>query len=98
MTPEEFGLPRADCEDIVGGDAKENADITRSILDGEKGPKRDMVLLNAAAAFMAAGNCGNFNDGIAMAAEAIDSGDARRKLDSLIEFTGQCKPYIRKAL
>ncbi len=98
MTPEEYGLQRADCEDIVGGDARENADITRSILDGEKGPKRDMVLLNAAAAFIAAGNCDNFSDGIAMAAEAIDSGKARQKLDSLIEFTQQCQPYIRKAL
>ncbi len=98
MTPEEFGLQRADCEDIVGGDAKENANITRSILDGDKGPKRDMVLLNAAAAFMAAGNCDNFNDGIAMAAKAIDSGKARQKLDDLIDFTQQCQPYIRKAL
>ncbi len=98
MTPEEYGLQRADCEDIVGGDARENADITRSILDGEKGPKRDMVLLNAAAAFMAAGNCDNFGDGIALAAESIDSGKARQKLDSLIEFTQQCQPYIRKAL
>ncbi len=98
MTPEEYGLQRADCEDIVGGDARENADITRSILDGEKGPKRDMVLLNAAAAFIAAGNCDNFGDGIALAAEAIDSGKARQKLDSLIEFTQQCQPYIRKAL
>ncbi len=98
MTPEEFGLRRADCEDIVGGDAKENAKITRSILDGDKGPKRDMVLLNAAAAFMAAGNCDNFNDGITMAADAIDSGKALQKLESLIEFTQQCQPYIRKAL
>ena len=98
MTPEEFGLRRADCEDIVGGDAKENAKITRSILDGDKGPKRDMVLLNAAAAFMAAGNCDNFNDGIVMAADAIDSGKALQKLESLIEFTQQCQPYIRKAL
>jgi anthranilate phosphoribosyltransferase len=98
MTPEDYGLPRADCQDIVGGDARQNADITRSILNGEKGPKRDMVLLNAAAAFIAAGNCDNFGDGITLAADAIDSGKARRKLDRLIEFTQQCKPYIRKAL
>ena len=98
MTPEEFGLPRADCEDIVGGDALQNAAITRSILNGEKGAKRDMVLLNASAAFVAAGVCDNFKDGIRVAAEVIDSGKARQKLDSLIEFTRQCTAYIRKAL
>jgi anthranilate phosphoribosyltransferase len=98
MTPEEYGLKRADCEDIVGGDAAENANITRSILNGEKGPKRDMVLLNASAAFVAAGACDNFSDGIQIAADTIDSGKARQKLESLIEFTQQCTPYIRKAL
>lgn len=98
MTPEAFGLPRANCEDIVGGNAKENAAITRSILDGDKGPKRDMVLLNASAAFVASGICDNFSDGIKIAEEAIDSGKARQKLDNLIEFTQQCTPYIRKAL
>ncbi|CAB1074714.1 Anthranilate phosphoribosyltransferase (EC [Olavius algarvensis Delta 1 endosymbiont] len=98
MTPEEYGLKRADCEDIVGGDAAENANITRSILNGDQGPKRDMVLLNASAAFVAAGVCENINDGIRVAADAIDSGKARQKLDQLIEFTRQCKPYIRKVL
>jgi anthranilate phosphoribosyltransferase len=98
MTPEEYGLQRADCEDIVGGDAAENAKITRSILNGDKGPKRDMVLLNASAAFVASGVCDNIKDGIRIAADAIDSGKARQKLDALIEFTRQCKPYIRKAL
>ena len=98
ITPEEFGLQRADCEDIVGGDARENAKITRSILDGDKGAKRDMVLLNASAAFVASGICRNFGDGIEIAADAIDSGKARQKLDHLIEFTQGCTPYIRKAL
>ena len=98
MTPEEFGLPRADCEDIVGGDALQNAAITRSILNGEKGAKRDMVLLNASAAFVASGVCDNFKDGIRFAAEVIDAGKARQKLDHLIEFTQQCTAYIRKAL
>jgi len=98
MTPEEYGLKRADCEDIVGGDAAENANITRSILNGDQGPKRDMVLLNASAAFVAAGVCENINDGIRAAADAIDSGKARQKLEQLIEFTRQCKPYVRKAL
>ena len=98
MTPEDYGLQRADCEDIVGGNAAENAGITRSILNGDKGPKRDMVLLNAAAAFVAAGICADFGDGIKIAADAIDSGKARQKLDKLVEFTQQCTPYIRKAL
>ena len=98
MTPEDYGLEKADCEDIVGGNAKENADITRNILGGEKGPKRDMVLLNASAAFVASGICDNFGDGIKNAADSIDSGKARQKLDQLIEFTQACRPYIRKAL
>jgi anthranilate phosphoribosyltransferase len=98
ITPEDYGLNRADCEDIVGGNAAENADITRSILNGDKGPKRDMVLLNAAAAFVASGICDNFDSGIEIAAEAIDSGKARQKLEQLIEFTQGCRPYIRKAL
>ena len=98
MTPEEYGLKRADCEDIVGGDAAENASITRSILNGDKGPKRDMVLLNASAAFVASGVCDNINDGIQIARDAIDSGKARQKLDHLVEFTQGCTPYIRKAL
>jgi anthranilate phosphoribosyltransferase len=98
MTPEDYGFKRADCEDIVGGDAMENANITRSILNGDPGPKRDMVLLNAAAAFVAAGICDDFSEGLAIAADAIDSGKARRKLDSLVEFTRACTPYIRKVL
>jgi anthranilate phosphoribosyltransferase len=98
MTPEEFGLPKADCKDIVGGNARQNAEITRSILNGEKGPKRNMVLLNASAAFVASGVCDNFSDGIEIAVAAIDSGKARQKLDHLIEFTQQCAPYVRKVL
>jgi anthranilate phosphoribosyltransferase len=95
MTPEEYDFSRAGLEDIVGGDAKENANIIRQILNGEKGPKRDMVLLNASAAFVAAGLCDNFKDGIKIAADSIDSGKARDKLDKLIEFTRQCKPFLR---
>ena len=95
MTPEEYGFKRASLEDIVGGDAKENAKIIRHILDGERGSKRDMVLLNASAAFVAAGQCENFKEGIQMAAESIDSGKANDKLHKLIEFTCQCKPFVR---
>jgi anthranilate phosphoribosyltransferase len=98
MTPEEHGFKRANPEAIRGGNAQENARIIREILDGEKGPKRDIVLLNAAAAFMAAGLDQDFKGGIKRAEDSIDSGCAREKLDSLIHFTQQCIPFIRKEL
>ncbi len=95
MTPEEFGFKRAASAEVVGGNAKVNADIIRSILNGEEGPKKDMVLLNASAAFVAAGLCDSFKAGINIAKESIDSGKAREKLDKLVEITRQCKPFIR---
>ncbi len=98
MTPEEYGFKRATPEAIKGGNSRENARIIRAILDGEKGPKRDMVLLNAAAAFMAAGLDGNFKEGIERAKDSIDSGRAREKLDSLVNFTQQCGAFVRKEL
>lgn len=97
MTPEEYGFKRAALEEIVGGNARQNAKIVRNILEGEKGPKRDMVLLNASAAFIAAGSCHDFNEGIKMAINSIDSGRALKKLDSLIEITRQCGAFIRNA-
>lgn len=98
ITPEEFGLPRAKPESIRGGTARDNARIVRSILEGEKGPRRDMVLLNAAAAFVAAGLDNNFEDGIERAKESIDSGKAKEKLDALIRFTQNCSGFVRKEL
>jgi len=95
ITPEEFGLKRAVMAEVAGGDAKENAEITRKILDSEEGPKKDMVLLNAAAAFVATGLCDDFKAGIEVAKDSIDSGKAREKLHKLIEITQQCKPFIR---
>jgi anthranilate phosphoribosyltransferase len=90
MTPEEYGFTRAKPEDIKGGDAQENARIIRQVLDGEKGPKRDMVLLNAAAALVAAGLDGDLREGIVRAEEAIDSGRAKEKLEAMIAFTQKC--------
>ncbi len=90
MTPEDYGFKRAPLEAIVGGNAEENASIVRNILEGGKGPRRDMVLLNAAAAFIAAGRAGDFKDGITIAEESIDSGRALEKLERLIEFTQKC--------
>jgi len=95
MTPEEFGFKRADPSEVIGGDARKNAEIIRSILNGEEGPKKDMVLLNASAAFVAAGLCDDFKAGIKIAKDSIDSGKAREKLSKLVEITQQCKPFIR---
>ena len=96
ITPEEFGYGRARPEDIRGGNATENARIIREILAGRKGPKRDMVILNSAAAFVASGLDTDFLEGKTRAEEAIDSGRAEEKLQSLIDFTGQCKAFVRR--
>ena len=88
MTPEEYGFKRATPDAINGGDASENARIILDILEGEHGPKRDIVLLNAGAAFVAAGLDNDLKAGIERAKESIDSGKAKEKLDSLINFQG----------
>ncbi|MFY9585175.1 MAG: anthranilate phosphoribosyltransferase [Candidatus Acidiferrales bacterium] len=87
VTPEDFGVPRAPLEALLGGDAAENARIIRGILDGEPGPRCDIVLVNAAAALVAAGLAGDFREGAHLAAQSIDSGAAIAKLDALIAFT-----------
>ncbi len=81
--PEAIGVPRAKASDLAGGPPEENARIARAVLGGEKGPRRDVVLLNAAAALVAAGAAPDFRAGAAKAAEAIDSGAARKKLEQL---------------
>ena len=91
ITPEDYGLKRVGPEEIKGGDAQENARIIRDILKGEKGPKRDMVLLNAASAFVVTGLDNDLKEGIKRAEDSIDSGRAMAKLDSLIEFTQKCE-------
>ena len=98
MTPEEYGFERAKVDDIRGGNAKENARIVREILGGETGPKRDMVLLNSASAFLVAGMDNKFNEGIERAKDAIDSGRANKKLDALVAFTQDCRPFVRREL
>jgi len=87
VTPEEFGLQRAPLSEIAGGDAQENADIIRRILDGERSARRDVVLLNAAAALVAAGHADRIHDAVPVAAYAIDSGHAKQRLELLVEFT-----------
>ncbi len=98
ITPEAYGFKRAAVEAIGGGDASENAGIIRKILAGEKGPQREVVLLNAAAAFVAAGLDGDFKAGIERAVESIDSDRAAGKLDSVIAFTRQCDVFVRRAM
>ena len=87
ITPEQFGLKRCDKQDLVGGSPAENAAITRAILAGEKGPKRDAVLMNAGAALYIGGKAADLADGIRLAAELIDSGKAMQALDKLIEVS-----------
>ena len=84
ITPEQFGFSRCAKQDLVGGSPAENAAITRAILAGEKGPKRDAVLMNAGAALYIGGKADTFADGIALAAQLIDSGKAAAVLDKLI--------------
>jgi anthranilate phosphoribosyltransferase len=87
VSPEDFGLPLAPLSAISGGSAADNAAMIRMILDGETGPRRDVVLANAAAALVAAGAAPDFLEGARLSATSIDSGAARQKLDALIEFT-----------
>lgn len=84
LVPEDVGMRRASPDEIRGGDAARNAEITRAVLSGEKGACRDMVLLNAAAVLIAADRARTFEEGVALAVEAIDSGKAQAKLDELV--------------
>jgi anthranilate phosphoribosyltransferase len=87
IEPEEFGMGRATLREISGGDAVENAAIIRGVLQGEKSARRDVVLLNAAAALVAAGRANHIADAVPVAAKSIDSGAAAEKLEVLARFT-----------
>jgi anthranilate phosphoribosyltransferase len=87
ITPEEFGLHRARLTEIEGGDAAANAAIIRGILAREKSPRRDVILLNAAAALVAAGRSDHLKDALPIAERSIDSGAAASKLEALVRFT-----------
>src|ERR1700726_1195212 len=84
VDPEELGMKRATLADIAGGDAAENAAIVREVLSGKKSPRRDVVLLNAAAALVAAGRVDHLADGVPLAAQSIDSGAAAGKLAAMV--------------
>ncbi len=87
MTPENFGIAPAKLDHILGGDAADNARIIESIFRGERGPRRDVVLLNTAPALVASGAVTTWKEGIRLAAESIDSGAALRKLEELRQLS-----------
>ncbi|MCM1113080.1 MAG: bifunctional anthranilate synthase component II/anthranilate phosphoribosyltransferase [Muribaculum sp.] len=87
ITPEEMGIERCRKEDLLGGSPQENAEITKAVLGGEKGPKRDAALLNAGAALYVAGRAQSIADGVRLAAETVDSGKAMEQLRKFVELT-----------
>ncbi len=89
LNPEDYGFKLCEKQDLVGGDPKENAEITRAILNGEKGPKRDAVVLNSAACIYMAKDNITFEEAIKIAEEIIDSGKAKAQLDKFIEISNQ---------
>lgn len=89
ITPERFGFARCEKEDLRGGGPSENAAILRAILDGEKGPKRDAAVLNAACAMFVSGKFAEIEAAVAAANEAIDSGAAKQKLQDFVERSNE---------
>jgi anthranilate phosphoribosyltransferase len=87
VRPEDFGMPRASIADLRGGDREQNAQIIRALLEGEPGPRRDIVLMNAAAALVAGGRARDLKEGVGLAAGSIDSGGARGKLEALVALS-----------
>jgi anthranilate phosphoribosyltransferase len=87
ISPEQFFSELAKPADLLGGNPEENAQITRNILNGEKGPKRNVVLINAAAALVAAGQAEDLKQGIRIAETAIDDGGAAEKMEALIKYS-----------
>ena len=89
INPEDFGFGISPLNSILGGDAQENAGIAVEILKGAKGPKRDVVLLNAGSAIYVSGKVPSLKEGIEAARKSIDSGAAMKKLEALKEFTNR---------
>jgi anthranilate phosphoribosyltransferase len=89
ITPEQFGLTRCQLADLTGGDPKENAEIAKRILSGEKGPKRDTVILNAACCLYMGKNDITMRECVRLAQELIDSGKAMRTLEAFVRATNE---------
>ncbi|MDD5094032.1 MAG: anthranilate phosphoribosyltransferase [Dehalococcoidia bacterium] len=87
LDPQELGIPRANPKALLGGMVEENVKIVKAVLGGEKGPKRDIVLLNAAAVLVAGGKARDFKEGLAVAAQSIDSGKALAKIGDLAKMS-----------
>jgi len=96
IKPEDFGMKRAKPVEIKGGTKEENAEIIREILNGCHGAKRNITVLNAAAAFFIAGKAKDLHEGIELANHSIDSGQALDKLETLVDFTNTEHRYLRK--
>jgi anthranilate phosphoribosyltransferase len=89
IAPSAFGFAPARIEDLRGGDPAANAAALRALLDGARGPYRDIVLINAAAALVVAGRAGDLGDGVTQAQKSLDSGAAKAKLDGLVEVSSR---------
>ena len=89
ISPEKFGLERCTRDDLKGGTPEENAAITRAILNGETGHKRDAVLMNAGAALCIGGKADSIEEGVKLAAKIIDSGEATKTLEKFIEISNR---------
>ncbi|MBF0532431.1 MAG: anthranilate phosphoribosyltransferase [Candidatus Omnitrophica bacterium] len=95
ITPEELGFKRAKPLDLTGGDLKENIRIFESVLDGERGPKRDIVVINAAYGLYLCGRAKTVAEGVELAKESLDTGKARQKLETLKEFSRRIEEVNR---
>ena len=89
ITPEQFGLERAEKSDLTGGTPEENAEITKAILNGEKGAKRNAVVMNAGAGLYVAGKAETFEAGVRMAEKLIDSGAALRRMEEFVKYSNE---------
>ncbi|HWW88266.1 MAG TPA: hypothetical protein VNZ26_31930, partial [Vicinamibacterales bacterium] len=97
LHPADVGLPKAQAGALAGGDAQENARIITSVLNGERGPARDVVLLNSGAALFVAGAVSSVDEGILRASKALERGDAKRTLERLVMLSTQdeAAPSVR---
>jgi anthranilate phosphoribosyltransferase len=90
VKPEDLGLRKNGAGCLKGGNAQENAGLLRQILNGEKVPQRDVVLLNAAAALVAGNKASGLAEGVSLTAEIIDNGSAKNKLEQMIKVSNSC--------
>ena len=97
IKPEDFGMKRGKLAEIKGGTKEQNAEIILEVLRGNRGPKRDIIVLNAAAAFVIAGRAKDFNEGVQLANQSIDSNEAISTLEKLVAFTNAEHRYVRKS-